>query len=377
MSGLWLWLLSFSYADMLQTPPIDNKKEANKILSLSKRMLRKEKGLSIRRGRFLVPKKGYKYRVVIDGIRNEEKAGKLASRLIGVWSGIELVTSSGQNKVYNEGGKSFELTLPTENTEIIKKSETEEKSVEPTVSLEEAGPLNTQSEKKDLVAPSVEDILSHAAKSMDTMAKKWENVKSEQFVFVRELTHKDQKIKTKHTFLQKGDAMRLEINIKEGVGEDSTTILTPKGKGFLSVKDKKTERSALRTQEILKTFSSRAQLSILLNFPKDVRSNGPWRSLNAFDKIKDAWRVFVKEDDSKGVIKQAIFSEKEGWLIQLIVRDEKGDLEYRWTDYTDLGDGTHVPFTITRIRNGYVQETISIQNLYFDVSLNDNLFSEK
>ena len=170
--------------------------------------------------------------------------------------------------------------------------------------------------------------------------------------------------------------MRLEIKIEEGVGEDSTTILTPKGKGFLSVKDKKTERSALRTQEILKTFSSKAQLSILLNFPKDVRSNGPWRSLDSFDKIKDAWRVFIKNDESRGVIKQAIFSEKEGWLIQLIIRDEKGDLEYRWTDYTDLGDGTFVPFTITRIRNGYVQETIFIQNLYFDVSLNDHLFSE-
>ena len=49
--------------------------------------------------------------------------------------------------------------------------------------------------------------------------------------------------------------MRLEINIKEGVGEDSTTILTPKGKGFLSVKDKKTERSALRTQGNFKDLS--------------------------------------------------------------------------------------------------------------------------
>ena len=51
------------------------KKKRIKILSLSKRMLRKERGLSIRRGRFLVPQKGYKYRVVIDGVRNEEKAG--------------------------------------------------------------------------------------------------------------------------------------------------------------------------------------------------------------------------------------------------------------------------------------------------------------
>ena len=92
------------------------------------------------------------------------------------------------------------LHLPTESTEIIQESSTEEETVQPTVKLEKAGPLNTQSEKKDLVAPSVEDILSYAAKSMDTMAKKWENVKSEQFVFVRELTHNEQKIKTKHTF---------------------------------------------------------------------------------------------------------------------------------------------------------------------------------
>ena len=145
MSGLWLWLLSFSYADMLQTPPIDSKKEADKLLSLSKRMLRKERGLSIRRGRFLVPQKGYKYRVVIDGVRNEEKAGELASRLIGVWSGIELVTSSGQNKVYNEGGKSFDITLPTKNTEVVTEEKTEVKTVEPAVELEEADSLSATS----------------------------------------------------------------------------------------------------------------------------------------------------------------------------------------------------------------------------------------
>jgi len=376
MSALWLWMLSFSYADMLQTTPLE-KKEADKLLSLSKRMLRKERGLSIRTGRFLVPQKGYKYRVVVDGIRDEERAGKIASRLISVWSGIELITSSGQNKVYHEEEKTFIITLPVENVEVSNEKTQPKKSETERVEPEKATQLDTKAEKKEVIAPTVEDILSYATEAMEKMSKKWVDVKSEQFVFVRELTHNGQKIKTKHTFLQKGDAMRLEIHIEEGVGEDSTTILTPKGKGFLSVKDKKTERSALRTQEILKTFSSKEQLSILLNFPKDVRSNGPWRSLDAFEKIKDAWRVFVKEDENRGVIKQAIFSEKEGWLIQLIVRDEKGDLEYRWTDYTDLGDGTFIPFTFTRIRNGYVQETILIQNLYFNISLNDRLFSEK
>ena len=34
MSGLWLWMLSFAYADMLQTPPLDNKKEADNLSSV-------------------------------------------------------------------------------------------------------------------------------------------------------------------------------------------------------------------------------------------------------------------------------------------------------------------------------------------------------
>lgn len=373
MNWIMFGWLSIAAADMLQTPPLENKKEADKILSISKRMLRKEKGVKVKRGRYLVPQKGYRYRVVVEGVTGLEKSKRLASRLQGIWKEVELVSDVGQTKKFNEASNSFSLVLPQESIQKPVK-------IEPKVEEEEsetmikADVLEHETQEKGLIQPVVTDILQHATKGMGPLSKRWDGITSEQFFFERELLHDGKKVRVEHRFFQKGEAMRLEIKIKEGEGEDSITVLTPKGKGVLSVNDTKQERSADRTQEILKTFTSRAQLSILASFPKDVQSNGPWRKLDQMEKISGAWKLYQKDPDLGGIIKQAIFSEKEGWLIQLVVRDEKGDLEYRWTDYTDIGDGTFIPFRITRIRNGYVQETIKIQNLYFNEEIPDTRF---
>jgi hypothetical protein len=267
------------------------------------------------------------------------------------------------------------LVLPDESIQqspkVEAKVEAEEEVREDAVKAEK---LNQELKEKGVLKPVATDILQYASKGMEPLSKRWDTITSEQFFFERELLHDGKKVRVDHRFFQKGDAMRLEITIKEGEGEDSVTILTPKGKGVLSINDTKQERSADRTQEILKTFTSRAQLSILASFPKDVQSNGPWRTLDGVEKLDGAWKLHQKDPEQGGTITQAIFSEKEGWLVQLIVRDEQGDLEYRWTDYTDIGDGTFLPFRITRIRNGYVQETIKVESLYFDRKIPDSRF---
>jgi hypothetical protein len=375
MNWIWIWILSIAHADLLQTPPLESKKEADKILSISKRMLRKEKGVKVKRGRFLVPKRGYRYRVVVEGVSDGKKAIALATRLQSIWSDVEMVTDAGQMKRFDGKKNVFLVVLPEESGISVIREEKKISSSNEEVEPKKADRLDISANKKGLVEPKVSDILNYATKSMEVLVKKWETVKTEKFVFERELLHEGKKVRVHHRFFKKGDAMRLEIEMKEGEGENSTTVLTPSGKGLLSVQDKKQERSAARTQEILKTFSSYSQLSILLRFPKDVESNGPWRSLDGVEHLQGAWRLFPKDEELGGTIKQAVFSEKEGWLIQLVVQDEEGELEYRWTDYTDLGDGTFVPFRITRIRNGYVQETIKIENLYFGIEIDDALFA--
>ena len=365
-------------ADMLQTPPLESKKDADKILSISKRMLRKEKGIKVKRGKYLVPQKGYRFRVVVEGLNDLERAKKLASRLQGIWEEVELVSDAGQTKRFDKDSNHFSLVLPEEAIvqQTIEKEKQEEGAQENKDATDEikAEDVELIPQKESLVQPAVTDILLHAKKGMEPLSKRWDGIQTELFFFERELLHDGKKVRVDHRFFQKGDAMRLEIEIEEGEGEDSITVLTPKGEGVLSVNDTKQKRSADRTQEILKTFTSKAQFSILLSFPKDVQSNGPWRLLDSVEKINNSWRLYQQDSEFGGMIKQAIFSEKEGWLVQLVVRDEEGELEYRWTNYTDIGDGTFVPFQITRIRNGYIQETINVKKLYFDNDIADSRF---
>ena len=108
--------------------------------------------------------------------------------------------------------------------------------------------------------------------------------------------------------MRSGASMRLEVMIQEGEGENSTTVLTPQGKGILKVNGKNTERSALRTKEILRTFSSEYILSILLSFEKDVQTDGPWRKLDAYEQLKGAWRLYHTQGGEQEQIKQAIIS---------------------------------------------------------------------
>ena len=373
MNWVILGWFGIAQADMLQTSPLDSKKDADKILSISKRMLRKEKGIKVRKGRYLIPQKGYRYRVVVEGVNDEERSKKLASRLQGIWEEVELVSDTGQIKRFEKESKTFSLVLPVESI-VHQTQEEKEEQEDQKQDASRAEDVVQEVQEKGFVQPVVTDILQHAKKGMEPLSKRWDGIKSEQFFFERELLHDGKKVRVDHRFFQKGDAMRLEIQIQEGEGEDSVTVLTPKGKGLLSVNDTKQERSADRTQEILKTFTSKSQFSILASFPKDVQSNGPWRLLDGVEKLQNAWRLYQKDPETGGTIKQAIFSEKEGWLVQLIVRDEEGDLEYRWTDYTDIGDGTFVPFQITRIRNGYIQETIKVKTLYFDSEIADSRF---
>ena len=114
MNWIVLGWFCVAQADMLQTPPLESKKDADKILSISKRMLRKEKGVKVKRGKYLVPQKGYRFRVVVEGVNDLERAKKLASRLQGIWEEVELVSDAGQTKRFDKDSNLFSLVLPDE-----------------------------------------------------------------------------------------------------------------------------------------------------------------------------------------------------------------------------------------------------------------------
>ena len=368
---VWLIMMMIAHAAILQSAPLDTKDEAKKLLSISKRLLKKEKGIKLRHGKFLVPKVGYRYRVIIEGRFGEDRAKSLAKKVYSSWTNVELLTEDKVLKKYNADGHDFERPKSTERiaqkTEEDKPTGTEPPETE--IEDQKASELEVEKGKEGIVKPKIDDILLFAVESMSKISAKWGKEDSEKFEFIRKLHHGGKYMETKHLFLRSGDSMRLEVTILEGEGENSTTVLTPSGKGILKVNDKSAERSSIRTKETLKTFSSEWLLSVLLNFENDVQTDGPWRQLDAFEKLEGAWRLYHSSGGDTQRIQQAIISEKEGWLIQLVLNDEKGALEYRWTEYTDLGEGTFVPFKMERIRNGTVEEVIIIEHLFLGIEI--------
>ena len=202
MNWIVLGWLCTANADMLQTPPLESKKDADKILSISKRMLRKEKGIKVKRGRYLVPRKGYRFRVVVEGLNDLERSKKLASRLQGIWEEVELVSDSGQTKRFEKESNTFSLILPAES--IVQQVEEEiQEGTEEKFDPSKAEDVPREPQEKSLVQPVVTDILQHAKRGMEPLSKRWDGIQSEQFFFERELTHDGKSVRVDHRFFQK------------------------------------------------------------------------------------------------------------------------------------------------------------------------------
>lgn len=179
-------------------------------------------------------------------------------------------------------------------------------------------------------------------------------------------------------FLRRGDALRLEIEIREGEGVDSTTTLTEEQKGFVAVDGEVLERDGGRTLEMLERFSPEAVLSIPLGLPEDVETAAAWRGLETVrqEEVSGQQLWIVKgnvQDDGMG-LREAAFDAEQQRLVWVVWAAESGEVTFRYTDYRTLGEDLVVPFKTRIERDGALVEEISVALLELDPELEARLF---
>ena len=379
--------LSTLWAGPVMTSSSIETKEMSQVLAARcERILRGYKTLNVRSSRFYVNGKGYLYRVRVEGFQNIEQAQAIAEKLLPSLSGLQLILDSGKELTFSTESNTFVAQDSFSSAKISSTAE-EQQHISTVVDNEnvtgkelakDADGLNPAKEEMKAskgAVPMPTDVLALARKNLLGFHNYLQTAETEHIVFNRSLYNDEQlTLMVNHKFWRKGIAMRLEVTIASGEGVDSTTVLSPDGRGWVLVGENSVEKTASKIQHVLSRFSVSQIFSVLHDFPKDIETNGPWRQLDQVEKKGDCW-VLSKEVPSKSGIESATFCSEKMNLENLVLRNSLGTTEYRYYHFQPFGDlGSELPLKFEIFENNKLIEKIDMKSLTIGDKVATDLF---
>ncbi len=198
---------------------------------------------------------------------------------------------------------------------------------------------------------------------------------SVRFAFERRVPLPQGTLVVRHELRRAGDRWRLDVDVVEGQGVDSTTIVDGDGRAWVVVDGAATERDRARTREILDAFAPEQLLGLPLRLPGDVGRSPTWDGLRT-EALDGNLVVLGREGEDAGTgLQAAAFDRESGTLARVRWRTEDGDLEYDYGDYRTVARGLVVPFAIDIRRAGTVIESVRVEALRLDESFDPGTFT--
>ena len=355
-----LWLMGLAFAEITLLSNEVDKAQSRALETQCEQQLVDNQALVVRTSRFFIPGKGFKYRLIVEGIDTFDEASTVRQSLEVVPLDFTIVVDG------------RELTVEQTTTEPTQKKVDEPKRI--VEQLKEVVPLppKESKKKKRRVIPSADDVLLHAMNAHKIIVDDWMQVKQERFLFYRKRPEEGSLLH--HRFYQSDNALRLDITIQKGEGMNSTTVLPDDGEAWVTTDEKKLSRNAIRTRELLERFSSTNILSIPYNIAADIETKEYWTKLIEVESIDDTWRLSGPEATS---IKQATFYHQTWLLAGLVIESVDGTMEYVFRDYRFVQDVGQLPHVIQIFDDEILIEEIQIEELDVSNRLDKSLFEAK
>ena len=179
-------------------------------------------------------------------------------------------------------------------------------------------------------------------------------------------------------YYRQGNALRLEVQIVEGSGTDSVTVLTADNHAWVKTGDDVVARDAARTREVLGRFSPEAVLAVPLGLAHDISSAADWQDLVSMGRVTrdGAEQVQLGPDapsDDEGLV-SAWFDAASGTLSEVQWRTAAGLIDFAYKDYRTVAENLVVPFEVTINRDGAEVEQIRVLRLAVSPTLDPALF---
>lgn len=198
------------------------------------------------------------------------------------------------------------------------------------------------------------------------------------FVFDRRVPAGGAELLARNVYVRQGDAVRLEVTITEGQGEDSVTVVRQDGAAWVVVDGATTERDAARVREVLGRFSPETVLAVPLGLPDDVETAEVWRNLRLVGlAVEDGGNRQILEpvEQARGGMVSAAFDPTDHTLRRVTWSAEAGELIFRYDDYRRLDRHLVVPFRARVERDGALIEEVRVVELALDPPLDAGLFT--
>lgn len=186
--------------------------------------------------------------------------------------------------------------------------------------------------------------------------------------FRRELPIDDGVLVSNNRFYRVGEALRLEVEILEGPGSDSVTLVTDQNAAWVRTDAEPIARDPARAREVLARFSPESVLAIPLSFARDVAEDSAWAdlSLSTSGNTKDGVVVVTPVEPGREGLQSAEFAADSHLLTCLRWSGPSGLLEFRFADYRETLPTVMVPWTLSIERNGQIVEKIQIERFEID-----------
>lgn len=355
-----LWFISLAAAEIVLLSDDVKKNEMATLEQQCETALSDQKGVDVRSSRYFMTGKGFKYRIVIEGMTSLDDAKELHGYLDSVPLDFVIVVDGKEHK-QESVVKSAVIANVDEPKTIVQK-------IKETVPV---APKESKKKKRRLV-PTSQDVLLHAVDAHQLVVHDWEKIKQERFQFYRKRPEEGTLLH--HRFYQSEEALRLDITIKKGEGMNSTTVLPDEGEAWVSTDEKKVSRNAIRTRELLERFSSSNVLSIPYNISKDIETKGYWDLLTDVEEVDDTWRL---SGDQASIVQRVSFYQQSWLLATMVVEDVDGAMEYMFRDYRMVEGIGFLPHVIQIFDDEVLIEEIQIEELDVTNRLDESLFEPK
>lgn len=295
---------------------------------------------------------GWRYLVVVEGLEEAAQAEKIAGLVDG-----------------------FQVVMPI----TPKDGPINAPRISPTAAADGQATGNNALRPDNL--PNAESILRAAIKAhggREGGAVKLSAAQAVRFTYERRVPEREGTLLATNEFLRSGDAIRLNVTIRQGKGQDSVTTLTEARKGWVKVGERTLERDGARTLEVLERFAPESILAIPLGLPDDVETAAAWRGLKTKERRMvgehEVWLLTGTVEPGGVGLREAAFDVEGRQLRWVSWAAEHGDVTFFYEDYRELDRDLVVPFSTRIEQEGNVIEEIRVAQLELEPELASGLF---
>jgi hypothetical protein len=197
------------------------------------------------------------------------------------------------------------------------------------------------------------------------------------FVYQRTMASDAGTMVVQHDFIRWGEGLYLRVDITQGVGVDSLTVVDRNGAAWVMVDDEKTDRDPGRTSSVLSAYGPGQILGMAMHLAEQIQTDERWASLILIGSEANPGgeRVVLRAPEGSGRgLEEVAFDAVQSRLVSVSLSTLEGVVRIGFEDYRISKNGLVYPSRLTVWQDDGLTERILVQQLELNQPVDPALF---